>query len=113
MGWLRDSGEEWSYDHEGYIIAVEKVDGEWREIGMADIPRGTFTVNELQVACECGWRSGRFLAPLGTEWAPCSVMTTEAVDDVAYGIWADEHRNLLSERARYRLLDVKEGAHHG
>lgn len=104
MGWMRDNGEEWSYAHEGYLVAVEKVDGQWREITPSDEHRGEFEVSHVQVACECGWRSERLVAPLGTTWAPCSVMTTSEVDDVAYSIWADEHRATVQERSRHRLL---------
>lgn len=104
MGWVRDNGEEWSYGHEGYLVAVEKVDGQWREIGLDDQHRGEFGVSHLQVACECGWRSMRFVAPLSTTWAPCSVMTTAAIDDLAYELWADEHRDRVHEGSQHRLL---------
>ncbi len=107
MGWLRDSGEDWSYDHEGYMVAVEQPErgGEWRELGgPADEARRVIPVSYVQVACSCGWRSPRLVAPIGTEWVPCSVMTSGAVDDLAYQIWADEHRDLLHERSPYRLL---------
>ena len=104
MGWMRDSGDDWSYDHEGYLVAVEKIDGDWREITPGDAHRGEFHVSHVQVACSCGWRSERLVAPLGTTWAPCSVFTDGATDDLAYGIWADEHRNGVAERSRHKLL---------
>lgn len=113
MGWLRDSGEAWSYDHEGFIVAVEKVDDRWREITPADAHRGEIDVSHVQVACDCGWRSQRLVAPIGTTWAPCSVFTDAATDDLAYGIWADEHRNALTERSSNRLLYVWPGVAHG
>lgn len=72
MGWIFDRGNEWDCDHEGYFVGVVR-EHEWRELGLADIDRGEIPLTWVQVACDCGWRTQRLVAPVGTTWAPCSV----------------------------------------
>jgi len=108
MGWLRDSGEDWSYDHEGYVVAVEHDTfsvPEWREVGVDDAPRGEFPLRWVQVSCSCGWRSQRLIAPLGTTWFPVSVnFRTEADEDAAREVWATLHRDGLDDESRSVLV---------
>lgn len=99
MGWYRDTAP----GHEGYLIGIEKIDDthRWRELGnQYDRERAWrekgIKLTHVQVACECGWRSPRFLAPLGTEWHPSTVELPgwdERTEEQAAGIWgkhADE-----------------------
>lgn len=112
MGWeIWDDEAGDGQHHEGYVIGVERVtrtdpDGwvrqtdQWRDVGAdfdhaSDDPaqRARRDVAHVQVACECGWRSERLLAPLGTYWAPCCVMLPTtfdhdlAGDEVTYRMW--------------------------
>ena len=107
MGWQSDDGI-----HEGYVVAIEREmvtnehgytvpTGAWRDVEGARalmledgkwVPTRRVKVDHVQVACECGWRSQRLLAPLGTEWIPNLVLLGEPGggeqnDDAAYAIW--------------------------
>lgn len=106
MGWIRDGME----DHEGFVAMVVRDDWRWRELGIDDraIPtdeHGYKVQHRLQVGCECGWRSERFVAPLGTDWAPCSVvLPDEETEDAAALYWSEMHMDRLSESAPGTLL---------
>jgi hypothetical protein len=97
MGWFRFDDPD---NHEGFVVGVVR-DGEyrWRELGLDD--RDPIAVTTIQIGCECGWRSQRLTAPLGTAWAPCCVFfpgrsdsifeTPEMWEDLAAAIWATGH----------------------
>lgn len=99
MGWLIEDGREDAYEHEGHLVAVVHDEGRWRELRFGDEPQDLLYV---QVGCECGWRSRRLLAPLGTRWVPAVVVLPTSgafaatgelsFDDVAELIWVQEHR---------------------
>jgi len=110
MGWLREDGRSDQHEHEGYLVAVEREpDGwPWREIGgVADEARarehGPIEVRWIQVACDCGWRSQRLVAPFMAEWSPCSVfLRTDRDEDEFIEVWATEHRDRLDNVADAR-----------
>lgn len=99
MGWVCENNPA----HEGYPVALvaEDRDGSgyvrFRELGYPDAethPRVYF----FQIACECGWRSRRFYAPLTAVYAPHSLdLGSNEVASEAIGIWlrhvkdADHH----------------------
>lgn len=63
MGWVCEEDGR----HEGFLVAVTPIPNsvEWRELGRADVDQAAGVV---QVACACGWRSGRLFAPFGTRF---------------------------------------------
>lgn len=97
MGWLVFDEDSWETEHEGYVLAVERDGFGWRELGLDDSSRGKHPVSWLQLGCECGWRSARFVAPFGTDWAPCSVMMNEQTEDAMCALWRAEHRDRLTD----------------
>jgi len=83
--------------HEGYLIALVK-DEDRGLTSEAHMRRLAYplddedrSVEAMQVGCDCGWRSARFTAPTGTEWAPFVVHLpthyAEAVDAVMRHMW--------------------------
>lgn len=97
MGWLVD--DELIDEHEGYLVGVVKDDWQWRELGVEDAvnPRFDGPISWMQIACSCGWRSQRLVAPLGTEWFPCTVMMrSDAEHDAFRSVWESEHRSQLN-----------------
>ncbi len=132
MGWELDESDAVDGQfHEGYVIGVERVTEtapsgfvvttrRWREVGAdfdhaSDDPsqRARRNVDYVQVACDCGWRSERMFAPLGTYWAPCCTELPatfdfeKAADDVVWSMWKSHVDGLgphsLSERGRMLL----------
>lgn len=97
MGWCHESGM-----HEGFIVGVEPEPRgyRWREVGSQLVePPATRPVSYVQVACECGWRSARILAPPGTEWSPNIVMLRESeqgFEEACWQIWKDAHEQMLA-----------------
>lgn len=93
MGWC-DANRE---GHEGYLIGlVEDEDrGLPAEAYMRRLayPRDDAerSVEALQVACDCGWRSARFSAPPGTTWLPFSVQlpayARDAIESISVELW--------------------------
>lgn len=109
MGWVRDDGVDWHYDHEGYIVAQVKEDGDWRDLGRGDEDRkdeGSFGLM-LQVACTCGWRSQRQTPPLCTRWGAYYVSfrgdDEDAFRDAAAELW-DRHMLESSDDSRRFLV---------
>lgn len=92
MGWLVD--DEHIDDHEGYLVGVIK-DGVWRDLWIDDHAHGG-PLMYMQIACSCGWRSQRLVAPVGTEWFPCAVfMRSDDEYDAYRSVWESEHRSQL------------------
>ena len=51
-------------------------------------PVDLLRVHVFQVACDCGWRSGRFYAPLTARYSPHSLeLGDEKAEEEARGIW--------------------------
>lgn len=82
--------------HEGYPVALVAEDPEGRgyvrfvELGYYGDPRPVdlARVHVFQVACECGWRSRRFYAPLTASYSPHSLdLGDEKAEDEARAIW--------------------------
>lgn len=125
MGWQLDTEAADGQWHEGYVIGVERVPyldatgsewlpGEWSEVG-ADFDhestdpamRARRDVRHVQVACDCGWRSQRLLAPLGTYWAPCCTELPAPLgaldyEDAAWRLWRT-HMDGLSTASLWAL----------
>ena len=91
MGWFNENAP----GHEGYVIGlVESVNGEtWspagtrlRRLGTGD--KAQKRVPFVQVACDCGWRSKVFSAPIGTEFWPSTVdLPSGRSEERARAIW--------------------------
>lgn len=118
MGWVCDQDTPDGHPHEGYLVAVEPVTetndrgyeirtGAWRDVG-ANWNRERdgqpcLDVSHVQMACDCGWRSQRMLAPLGTTWSPCTVFLPTwhhgDLDDASYRLWAQHIGTLTAQSA--------------
>lgn len=98
MGWLREDDHPAAYEHEGFVVAIVREDGQFRELGYSHDERDrdfTGEVTHMAAACECGWRSQRFLAPLEAGWMPFSICLPEECEDALIAVWATEHRDHL------------------
>lgn len=95
MGWQCESGE-----HEGYVVGLEQSPNgyRWHELNSADDAKRVdgdpvrhhagLPVTHIQVACDCGWRSPRLVAPLRACWFPSFVDgLNESQDERARQIW--------------------------
>lgn len=92
MGWfMGDDHDDETYHHEGYVQAVVRDGFGWRDLGLDDV-RDDSRPFQVQVACDCGWRSRRYTAPVSAEWSPCIVIMDERFEDAAYRLWL-QHRN--------------------
>lgn len=90
MGWCCEDGT-----HEGYLVGlvpdeahgvfVGHIQGRWRELSGRD--EITTSVEFVQVACSCGWRSPLLRAPDGTQFMPSSVMAPKAFEDDCAQLW--------------------------
>jgi hypothetical protein len=100
MGWLHDDFP----DHEGYLVGVVASGHGYRELGAPSDREARLGVDALQVGCECGWRSRRYHAPLGTRWFPFMVelpKNREKLEDAARAVWIE---HLHGERKREQVL---------
>jgi hypothetical protein len=104
MGWFRDDPA-----HEGYVVGLVEEEVEFiypnlprrqphhskhlRELTYSrdhdrEVPEGGLRVATFQVACECGWRSPRFVAPFRARWLPYSLeLGDEGLEDAARELW--------------------------
>jgi len=88
MGWMSEQG------CEGYPVALERDSkGRWRELTVGDEGRRR-NLTAVQIACECGWRSPRLPAPLGSEWFPYACFLPEEFEQRALDIWREHLRTL-------------------
>lgn len=122
MGWINEDAPQ----HEGYLVALvleeeRSADGlhvmrsRWRELSGLVHDEETARrydgarITTVQVACDCGWRSMRLSAPLGTTWRPHIVLLPaldeEAFEALAHELW-DAH---LREHGRVELYDTLSG----
>lgn len=83
MGWCSDSAPE----HEGYLLAIRKDDWRWVELHSED--GNVDRVHYVQVGCECGWRSSRIAAPMGTTFMPSSVLASPAMEELGHRLWLE------------------------
>lgn len=117
MGWVNEADP----THEGYPVALVAVDPDgqgyvrFQELGSPTTAEELLRVHVFQVACECGWRSRRFYAPLTARYSPHSLDLGDAeTEEEARGIWlrhcmdAGYHDGLRSRKAA-RLLPYKAG----
>ena len=92
MGWFNEDVDP-ELRHEGHAVALVQEDGwRWRELGVDD--RGHHDITWMQVACTCGWRSPRMLAPVGTTWwrsidLPAFLDDPYHWEDIAETFWAE------------------------
>jgi hypothetical protein len=97
MGYFRDSHP----GHEGYAVGIvtrEDCDpgsGIYRELSYPET--AVRPVEFIAAACDCGWRSPRFVPEYGADWSPCTVNTTERDDVRIEELWAD-HLDHTSEQ---------------
>jgi hypothetical protein len=116
MGWFRDDPR-----HEGYVVGLveetvvlQGAAGEFRTTILRelsyhrdqqrDVPTDGLALAAIQVGCECGWRSPRFLAPLAARWFPHHVDLDGWSDDRARELWGrhydeETHRPLTGTLA--------------
>lgn len=100
MGWLNDKAP----GHEGWLVALVRDEERglarndyFREMDLEDVrslrceaaPRPGMN---MQVGCDCGWRSPRMRAPSGAEWHPFMLTVDEATEDACRALWR-EHLN--------------------
>ena len=84
MGWFYED----NVKHEGYIVGVvEEGPQLFRELSYSRSDKEQ-QVNWIQIGCECGWRTQRFHAPLGTSYFPHTIfLRDKQVEDEARAIW--------------------------
>lgn len=98
MGWLREDDHPDAYEHEGFAVAIVREDGLYRELRYShDESDRDFAgrVTHMAAACECGWRSQRFIAPLEAGWMPFCIILPEEYEDALAAVWRSEHRDHL------------------
>lgn len=114
MGWFRDDAP----GCEGYVRGLIREDGRMVELGYPDERPDVKRPHEIQVECECGWRSPRMPAPLSAEWSPFAVFMREEDEDAAAAIWAehiaelagrDPHEALWQRAKRARVTNAGSG----
>jgi hypothetical protein len=71
MGWFNEQAPR----HAGYMVGIRAITTEGGSIGFRslrdedDDGRTEIPLRIVQVGCDCGWRSQRLRAPLGTTWS--------------------------------------------
>jgi hypothetical protein len=108
MGWVNEDAPE----HEGYVVGLveeeERVGGyvRLRELAYPKDDCQLSRVRFFQSACECGWRSRRFFAPVKAEWSPFTLELHDAdIEEDARQLW---RRHCEAERPGYgRLMPCK------
>lgn len=125
MGWMSEDAA-----HEGYVVGLvpedieftNKADGPGgitylrelryeldhdREVGPGGLPVAVF-----QVACECGWRSRRYRAPVGARWLPHHLyLGDDQLEDEARLLWKEHvFENAVTGARPGRLTVFREGA---
>lgn len=109
MGWLRFDTADMA-EHEGWVVAIIRDGnfGHWRELRLGDHDQ---EISHVQVGCECGWRSPRMIAPIGTRWAPCIVLFPERHgedhDFAAADIWSEHIDDLCHDSPGELLQRVR------
>lgn len=95
MGWCDPEVE----GHEGYVVGLVDVGTNgwkrWRELRYPeDKEAPAAPIEMLQAACDCGWRSRRFHAPIinPPKWAPYMVLVDEETEEGALVLWREHVR---------------------
>jgi hypothetical protein len=125
----------WVYEdepgHEGYPVGLVEQEVEFtykndgpggstylRELSYyqdhdREVPKGGLRPVAFQVACDCGWRSRRFHAPLVARYVPHSLeLGDELAEEEARQIWVRHVREVAEDekdRVRARLFPYKGG----
>jgi hypothetical protein len=92
MGWFRHDPR-----HEGHLVAlgVSTASGivRFRELRYPEaIPDIGVVVEAFQVGCTCGWRSPRYIAPVGARYHPYVLeLHDEGTEERARAIWGRHH----------------------
>lgn len=112
MGWIHED----SPGHEGYVVGLvpEVRPGgyaRWHELGYpGDEYPQPVRVRVIQIGCDCGWRSQRFVAPAGAEWHPFRVsLNDKVVEADAESLWL-QHIHQASGRP-HRLVPASWAPH--
>lgn len=105
MGWF-----ELFDGHEGYVVGYvrEPKSGLVRELGYhPDDDRPVEChVDFFAAACDCGWRSPRFVAPLRATYAPHIVLLEDdQLEEAARELWSKHLREVYPERLHARRPD--------
>lgn len=123
MGWVCEADGR----HEGYFVALVPIVGtgyRFRELD-ATTEGGPRPIRFVQVACECGWRSPRLFAPVGSTWSsnhveipqdsPPSPMRPQGVDhpieNAAIAMWQAHTREIPPGPGGKYLINL--AAEHG
>ena len=112
MGWCNPEVD----GHEGYVVGlVDESVGHrqrWRELNYDhDKKPVSIGIQMLQAACECGWRSRMFHAPIvrPPKWYPYTISVDEQTEDGALILW-NEHVEQERRRTALTLAAVAAGA---
>ncbi|HKY40716.1 MAG TPA: hypothetical protein VJN18_32500 [Polyangiaceae bacterium] len=98
MGWCSNDHPE----HEGYLIGLVKPKDGWRYRDLNEGDGQVDRVAYVQVGCDCGWRSPRIYAPVGTKFIPSVVLAEPAFDDLAVELWK-EHVAATAARVGFKF----------
>ncbi len=83
----------------------------WRELsgrGASGTPDDAQPVREIQVGCDCGWRSRRFFAPPGTRYSPSIVSFPDEGNEVGFEDYARRvWRRHCEDSARAEVEDAE------
>ena len=94
MGWINCDFDPRGI-HEGYLVGVVPRRGPdswlYRELSSAngDDDRREIPLRFVQVGCDCGWRSPRIEAPMGTHYWPSYVEAPEWFEDDCRKRWRE------------------------
>lgn len=109
MGWVNEDAPE----HEGYVVGLveEETVGTYVRLRELAYPKDEYRLSQVgyfQSACECGWRSRRFVAPVKAECSPFRLeLGDPAMEEEARQLWRG---HCESERSGYvRLISL--GSH--
>lgn len=111
MGWFLDDPA-----HEGYLVGVVQIvrpfgSGYLRELNYREdcdreVGPDGLSLHSIQVGCDCGWRSRRFVAPLSARWFPCHVEVDERTEAAAVSLWREHYE--AEQQRKFPHLTPKE-----
>jgi hypothetical protein len=91
--------------HAGRVVAFGiRPEGGLVRLGASDELGAGAKVNTLQVECDCGWRSRRYVAPDECSWANGTLTLPVAIDGAARALW---QRHCVEERGAFLTAVVE------